>query len=177
MSTEESKPEGSFLRRRDVLAITGLERGTLAFWEREGFWRYAGDPEGHRWYSVRDVVQFCVARELTNEPNGLKPATAWDFIDKHPEAVDGTGVGRLTPAYAVIRKAFGAAFDPEREKVYLSDTLEEALYNAGALAAAKSSVLLVNLQLIRMSAVDAVNKYVREHGVARRTATKEGDDE
>lgn len=73
------------LRRRDVVAITGLERGLIAGWEERGLWKYEGPQVKHRFYRICDAILFAIAGELIR--HGVKAQTAWEILNVQAEEI------------------------------------------------------------------------------------------
>ena len=82
-STEElaglEKPR---IRRREVLAATGLERGRVQGWEQQGFWKWPGNAGEKRVYSIADTLRFALAAEM--EASGISIRRTWEFLRETP---------------------------------------------------------------------------------------------
>jgi hypothetical protein len=87
------------IRRREMLALTGLERGLVSGWEERGLWQYRG-PEGkHRFYSPKVVLSMVLAAELCRA--GINPRYAWDAVKAE---INHVVAGRIKYIVATQRK-------------------------------------------------------------------------
>jgi hypothetical protein len=87
------------IRRREMLAITELERGLVAGWEERGLWQYRG-PEGkHRFYSRKDLLSMRLAGDLCSA--GINPRYAWEAVNAN---INHVVAGRIKYIVATQRK-------------------------------------------------------------------------
>ena len=73
--------EQHIIRRREMLALTGLERGLVSGWEERSLWEYTGPSGKHRLYSRSDVVSMALAAELCRA--GINARYAWDAVKQN----------------------------------------------------------------------------------------------
>ncbi len=82
----EATNDTPVLRRREVLKVTGLERGRVQGWEQQEFWTWPGEASTEkRLYSFSDTLRFALAAEM--ELCGIPIRRAWEFIREHPGLV------------------------------------------------------------------------------------------
>jgi hypothetical protein len=78
--------EKPLLRRREVVKVTGLDRGRIQGWEQQGLWKWPGPTSSDkRFYSVADALRFAVAAEM--EACGVPIRRAWEFIHGTPRLI------------------------------------------------------------------------------------------
>jgi len=176
MSNEQERQlkdlSAPIFRRREVLAMTGLERGTLMGWEAMGLWAYTGPKEGHRLYSIIDVRRFFIARELMAAPLRMRPTDAWAILTEDATlALDSGATFLLMRGPSPLRGA-----STKDVKTYRLDTEQDVREVVAGVVGASPQVAILNVALIRLAAWDAIQSTVND--LARRLPgdSEEGDE-